>query len=154
LLIQPFLGGFARVDGAALVGRISPRHRGVPAAGRSQRTPVRVAGKRIGSASAQKTAGPTTRSRGSSAQSPTASGNAWLATRNRDGGPAPQGGGPAILAATGSRASAAGGAASWRARFAVAPRRSGGVGAVAPVAARLRPVPGCGRRSPASAAHG
>src|SRR5207302_6156429 len=60
-LLEPFLGGFARVDGAALVA--SPQHRRLRLAGRSQRTLVRAVGEPIGSTSAQKTAGPTTRSR-------------------------------------------------------------------------------------------
>src|SRR5262249_13169057 len=62
-LIEPFLGRVARVDGAALVGRLSQQHRGVPSAGRSLRTRVPAGGEPTGSTAAQKTAGPTTRCR-------------------------------------------------------------------------------------------
>src|SRR6516162_3464752 len=60
-LFEPFLGRFAGVDRAALMTKISPRHCGLPSAGRSE--PALAGGEQIDSISAQRTAGPTTPSR-------------------------------------------------------------------------------------------
>src|SRR5437762_5437186 len=59
-LLQPFLGGFAGVDRAALAARVSPRHCRPPSARRLDPTLARPGVWRTGSASTRRTAALTT----------------------------------------------------------------------------------------------
>jgi len=59
LLFEPFLGGFAGVDGAACTVRLSPRHRRAPSARGIRPVRARIAGWQRGLASARRRAAPT-----------------------------------------------------------------------------------------------
>src|SRR6266446_6867882 len=60
LLFEPFLGGFAGVDRAALPARVTPRHRSPPSSRGSEAALARAGGLPIGFVSARRTADPTT----------------------------------------------------------------------------------------------
>src|SRR5207249_2110221 len=60
LLLKPFLGGFAGVDGAALAARVSPRHGWPPSSRRPEPKHAMTHGPPIGLVSARRTAVPTT----------------------------------------------------------------------------------------------
>src|SRR5439155_18029405 len=60
LLFEPFLGGFAGIDGAALPARVTPRHRWPPSARRPQAALAMTGGLPMGLVSARRTAVPTT----------------------------------------------------------------------------------------------
>src|SRR6266853_841406 len=59
-LLEPFLGGFAGVDRAALAARVNSRHRCPPLARRPESMLATIGGLPIGFVSARRTAVPTT----------------------------------------------------------------------------------------------